>query len=150
MQPPSPGLVTMPSAFLRDQSHSSECQPLPWHPQEALPELGHRPWAAGPGSPPSTHHPGLPGRSFRRTFPDSSLEGREKPVIKERCSASCCFSKVYCPNLCTSSGGSEELTAKCKIDSITMHGVSSARTVCRARRPAEGSPARAHLPKRAP
>lgn len=58
--------------------YSQSATPSPRHPQEALPARGHRPWAAGPGSPPSTHHPGLPGRSFHRTCPDSSLEEKRK------------------------------------------------------------------------
>lgn len=38
-----------------------------------LPARGHQPWAAGPGSPPSTRRPGLPGKSFHRACPDYSL-----------------------------------------------------------------------------
>ena len=67
--------------------HFQAAAPSPRFPQEALPAHGHRPWAAAPGWPPSTHHLGLPGRSFHRACPDSSLrkDRKVRPWTEERC-----------------------------------------------------------------
>lgn len=52
---------------------------------EVLPEHGHLLWAAGPGSPPSTLHLGLPCRSSHRAHPGFSLVGEERPEVGEEC-----------------------------------------------------------------
>lgn len=112
----------MPSGFpKRSKSFVRHATPSPTHSQEALPKFGHQPWAAGQGSPPSTHHPGLPGRSCHRTSPDSSLEKKEKSQtqVEKRWSTGCFWQGFLPANFVPSWGGNTELATKCKINSIT-------------------------------
>lgn len=81
--------------------------------REALPALGRPPQAAEPGSPPSTHHPGLLDRSFHRLLHDSSLEGKNRN--QTRMEEQSLQAALQGPQFkCLLPEGNKKLTTKCQ------------------------------------